>query len=322
MPVKKLTGSYRPTPPLVGSGPYIVSEFQHGRLIRMTRNPNYTGKKPAFDEVQWIKYGNSDAVDRALTLGEIDLVPELASSSYARLGKTEDIKAIKAPSVSFTQLTFNLCKRSICPGAKYNPAVQDVTVRQAIAYAIDRDRINQIGARGTAFPGHGLLPDTYKAFYAKPAEDYPLDVDKANQMLDAAGWKKGSDGVRAKGGQKLSFDLFVRSESRENIADARLVREMTKPIGVEFKVQIVSVDKLTEITTRKVKGKMAPGLRHLHLGLGGRPVRPGPAAQPPDHQGDRRLVGLVLLQPRVRQALRPADRRVRPGQAQGDRRSR
>src|SRR6476659_330118 len=55
VPVKKLTTSYRPTPPLVGSGPYIVSEFQHGRLIRMTRNPNFTGTKPGFDEVQWIK---------------------------------------------------------------------------------------------------------------------------------------------------------------------------------------------------------------------------------------------------------------------------
>jgi peptide/nickel transport system substrate-binding protein len=241
----------------------------------MTRNPNYTGKKPAFDEVQWIKYGNSDAVDRALTLGEIDVIPEVEQSSYARLGKTKDIKAISAPSPSFTQLAFNLCTKKICPDAKYNPAVQDVTVRQAIAYAIDRDRINKIGARGTAFPGHGLLPDFYKAFYTKPAQDYPLDVAKANQMLDAAGWKKGSDGIRTKGGQKLSFDLFVRSESRQNIQYARLVREMTKPIGVDFKVQIVSVDKLTEITTRKVKGKMAPDFDTFIWGWGGDPYDPG-----------------------------------------------
>jgi peptide/nickel transport system substrate-binding protein len=275
VPVKKLTGSYRPTPPLVGSGPYIVSEFQHGRLIRMTRNPNFTGKKPAFDEVQWIKYGNSDAVDRALTLGEIDVIPEVEQSSYARLGKTKDIKAISAPSPSFTQLAFNLCTKKICPDAKFNPAVQDVTVRQAIAYAIDRDRINKIGARGTAFPGQGLLPNFYKAFFTPPAQDYPLDVDKANQMLDDAGWKKGSDGIRAKGGQKLSFDLFVRSESRQNIQYARLVREMTKPIGVDFKVQIVSVDKLTEITTRKVKGKMAPDFDTFIWGWGGDPYDPG-----------------------------------------------
>ena len=58
------------------------------------------------------------------------------------------------------------------------PAVQDVKVRQAIAYAVDRKRINAIASRGTAFEGHGLLPDYYKAFYSPPQEDYALDVDR------------------------------------------------------------------------------------------------------------------------------------------------
>ena len=154
VPVKKLTGSYRPTPPLVGSGPYIVSEFQRGRLIRMTRNPNFTGKKPAFDEVQWIKYGNSDAVDRALTLGEIDIVPEVERGELRAPRQDEghqgDQRAVAVVHAARLQ---PLHASKICPDAKYNPAVQDVTVRQAIAYAIDRDRINKIGARGTAFVG-------------------------------------------------------------------------------------------------------------------------------------------------------------------------
>ena len=67
----------------------------------------------------------------------------------------------------------------------------------------------------------------------------------------------------------------MRSESRQNIQYARLVREMTKPIGVDFKVQIVSVDKLTEITTRKVKGKMAPDFDTFIWGWGGDPYDPG-----------------------------------------------
>src|SRR3954452_14148234 len=186
VPVKKLTGSYHPTPPLVGSGPYVVSEVQRGRIIRMTRNPNFTGKKPAFDEVQWIKYGNSDAVDRALTLGEIDVIPEVEQSSFARLGKSKGVKAISAPSPSFTQLAFNLCPRKICPDAKYNPAVQDRTVRQAIAYAVDRERINEIANRSTSFPGHGMLPSYYKDCYSQPADDYPYDPERAKQMLDKA----------------------------------------------------------------------------------------------------------------------------------------
>jgi peptide/nickel transport system substrate-binding protein len=275
VPVKQLTGSYKPPVPIVGSGPYVVTQFQPGRIIRMSRNQHFRGPKPKFDEIQWIKYGTNDALERALTLGEIDLIPEVQDAAFARLGKAKGVKTVKATTYSFTQLAFNLCNEKNCPDAKLNPGVQDRTVRQAIAYAIDRKRINQIASRGTASEGHGLLPEYYKSFYSVPAQDYPLDVDKANQMLDAAGWAKGEGGVREQGGTRLSFDLFVRSESPSNIQAARLVREMTKPIGVDFKVQVVSADKLTEITTRKVEGKMAPDFDTFIWGWGGDPYDPG-----------------------------------------------
>ena len=93
-------------------------------------------------------------------------------------------------------------------------------------------------------------------------------------MLDAAGWKPGGDGVREKGGERLSFNLYVRSESQADITAARLVKEMAKAIGVDFKVQVVSVDKLTELTTQKVKGKMAPDFDTFIWGWGGDPYDP------------------------------------------------
>ncbi len=275
--VKQLMGSYRPKPPIVGSGPYIVTEFDSNKIVRMERNPNWRGQKPAFDELQWIKYGSSDAVERALTLGEVDMMTEVDPATFERLGETENIKTVKAPSPSFTELSFNLCPRDICPDAKYNPAVQDRAVRQAIGFAVDRERINQIASRNTAFAGHGLLPMYYKDFYTEPEGDldYPTDIDRANEMLDAAGWLPGDGGVRVKGDQRLSFDVFVRSESQQDLQAARLVKEMTAPIGVEFKVQAVSVDKLTELTVREVDGKMAPDFDTFIWGWGGDPYDPG-----------------------------------------------
>jgi peptide/nickel transport system substrate-binding protein len=275
--VKQLTGSYRPEAPIVGSGPFVVTEFDSNRIVRMERNPNWRGKRPAFDELQWIKYGSADAVERALTLGEVDMMTEVDPAAFERLGETENIEVVQAPSPSFTELAFNMCPRSECPDAKYNPAIQDRTVRQAIGFAVDRERINQIANRGTSFPGHGLLPSYYKEFYSQPEGDldYPLDVDRANEMLDAAGWQPGEGGVREKGGQRLSFDVYVRSESQENIQAARLLKEMTEPIGVEFKVQVVSVDKLTELTVREVDGKMAPDFDTFIWGWGGDPYDPG-----------------------------------------------
>ena len=52
-------------------------------------------------------------------------------------------------------------------------------MRQAIAYAIDRERINAIAARDTSFPAHGILPEFYKSFFEVPEQDYPLDVGHA-----------------------------------------------------------------------------------------------------------------------------------------------
>jgi peptide/nickel transport system substrate-binding protein len=273
-PIKKLLGAYKTQIPMVGSGPYIVTKFQKGRIITMDRNPNWRGAKPKFDEIQFIKYGNTDAVERALQLGEIDFVWEVQASSFARLSKADGVKTVKSPSPSFTELAWNLCSKTNCPDAKFNPAVQDVAVRQAVAYAVDRNKINAIANRGTSFEGHGLLPQFYASFYKQPADDYPYDPEKAKQLLDQAGYKPGDGGIRAKGGDKLSFNLYVRSESPENIQAAKLVAEMAKAVGVQFKVQVVSVDKLTELTTQKKGGNMAPDFDTFIWGWGGDPYDP------------------------------------------------
>jgi len=265
VPSGKLTTSYQPDLPLVGSGPYIVTDFERGRIIRMARNPEFTdpadpGKQPHFDEINLIKYGNSDAVERALQVGEVDLVPEVQQSTFKRLGQQANVETMKSSGPGFTEMAFNLCPKRICPDARVNPAIQDRSVRQAIAFGIDRNRINQIAALGTATVANGLLPSYYRSFYQEPEQTYPFDPDEANRILDEAGYEMGSDGIREKNGDRLSFDLYTRtrSEAPFDAQAARLAAEMAKAIGVEFKPQQVSVDKLTELTTRTVDGKPAP----------------------------------------------------------------
>jgi peptide/nickel transport system substrate-binding protein len=274
VPLKELTGSYEPELPLVGSGPYVVTEYERGRIVRMERNPEFRGDPPAFDEVQYIKYGTQDAVERALQLGEVDMVMEVSESNFERLGSEPNIETVSSASPAYTELAFNLCPEEFCPDAEFNPAVQDVEVRQAIAYAIDRERINVIAARNTSFPAHGILPEFYKSFFEIPEQDYPLDVAQANQILDDAGWVMGDDGVRSKDGERLEFDLYVRSESSYNIRAAKLVAEQTAPIGVKFNVQVVSVGKLTDLTIRFVDGKPAPDFDTFIWGWGGDPYDP------------------------------------------------
>ncbi len=271
----ELTRTYQPKLPMVGSGPYIVTEFERGRIITMERNPEWQGSEPAFDEIQYVKYGSQDAVERALTLGELDMVVEVEESTFGRIAENDDIETLSSPNPSYTQLAFNLCPEELCPDAVFNPAVQELEVRQAIAYAVDRERINEIAAKGTAFVANGILPSYYKQFYTEPEQTYPFDPELANQILDDAGWVDNGEDPRTKDGMTLSFDLFVRSESNYNVQAARLVAEMADEIGVEFKVQAVSVDKLYDLTVRKIDGKPAPEFDSFIWGWGGDPYDPG-----------------------------------------------
>ena len=252
----------------------MVTEFERGRITTMERNPEWRGEAPAFDEIQFIKYGSSDAVERALTLGEIDFIPEVQAATFDRLGEQEGVETIQAPTYAFTELAFNLCSEQHCPDAKFNPAIQDKTIRQAIAYSIDRERNNEIANQGTAFPAHGLLPSFYKTFYEVPEQDYPYDPELANQLLDEAGWELNDDGISEKDGQVASFDLYVRSEAPADIQQAKLIAEQTQEIGVEFNVQVVSTDKLYELTVRKVDGEPAPEFDSFIWGWGGDPYDP------------------------------------------------
>jgi peptide/nickel transport system substrate-binding protein len=274
VPTSELTGSYQPDLPLVGSGPYVVTQFDPDRLLTMERNPEFRGPQPEFDEIQFIKYGNQDAVERALQLGEVDLVPEVSAANFDRLSDTSDIQTFKAASPSYTELAFNVCPDKLCPDAERNPAVQDRAVRQAVAYAVDRERINAIAARGTSFEGHGILPPYYKSFYEEPADDYPFDPEKAKQILDDAGWVDNGDGPRTKGDEELSFNLYVRSESPYNVQAAKLIAEEAQDVGIEFDVQVVSTDKLYDLTVRKSNGKPAPAYDTFIWGWGGDPYDP------------------------------------------------
>ncbi|UJA20822.1 ABC transporter substrate-binding protein [Thermoleophilia bacterium SCSIO 60948] len=269
VPPEDLTGNYQPELPLVGTGPYVVTEFDRGRLLTMERNPEYDGPEPAYDEIQYIKYGSQDAAERALTLGEIDILPEVEAASFERLGEDENIETISSPIPGYTQLAFNLCSPEICPDNEVNPAIQDRDVRHAIAFSIDRDRLNEIASRGTSFVANGILPSFYKAFYTEPDETYAYDPDVANQILDEAGWEVGEDGVRERDGERLEFDLAVRSESPYTIQMARLIAEQGEEVGVKWNVDVVSTDRLYELTTATVDGNPAPDFDTFIWGWGG-----------------------------------------------------
>lgn len=274
VPMKELTSTYQPSMPMVGSGPFIVTKFDKGHILTLERNPEFNGPEPKYSKIEFIKYGNQDAVERAVQVGEVDMDIKVSAGNFKRLGEQSNIEALQASSPSYTQMAFNVCPEELCPDAKRNPAVTDRAVRQAVGYAVDRERINEIATRGTSFVGSGILPPYYKSFYSEPEDNYEYDPEKAEEILDEAGWEDTGGGPRKKGDEELKFNLFVRSESSYNIQAAKLIAEEAKKVGIEFDVQVISTEKLTEITTQEVNGKMAPEYDTFIWGWGGDPYDP------------------------------------------------
>ena len=194
----------------------------------MERNPEWRGEEPAFDEIQFIKYGTQDAVERALKLGEIDMDPRGPAGDLRAARRGAEHRDRASPTPAYTELAFNLCPEEDCPDAKFNPAVQDSTVRQAIAYAIDRERINEIAPQGTSFVANGILPSFYKSFYEEPEQTTPYDPELANQILDDAGWALGDDGGPRPRAARSSRSTSTCARSRSStVQTARLIAEMT-----------------------------------------------------------------------------------------------
>ena len=276
--------------PIVGSGPYVVT--------RVPPRPHHPDDaQPVLPRARSRSSTRSSGSSTATTTpssarsrsGEIDIIPEVQEAAFARLGKTKNIKAVSSAVAVVHAARVQPLQQAELPGREVQPgrpgphgAPGDRLRDRPQAH--QPDRLARHRVRG---PRAAARRTTRRSTRSRPRTTRSTSTRPTRCSTRPAG-RRARTASAAKGGEKLSFDLFVRSESPQNIQDARLVREMTKPIGVDFKVKIVSVGQAHRDHHAQGQGQDGAGLRHLHLGLGRRPLRPGPAAQPADHEGDRR----------------------------------
>ena len=217
--------SYYDVPPgqcrgdtLIGAGPYRLREMSPTRAL-LDRNPYYhTPAKVAHVDIRVVR----DAAARILMLvgGSADLVqnavrPDLVDDVIKR----PRVKKDSAPSVLLTYMLIN----------NTDPVLADKRVRQALAYAIDREAIIAAKFGGRAVLATGLLPPTHWAYSGDVAR-YPHDIAKAVALLDAAGLKPDARGVRLHLVYKTSADAF-------RVAIARVIASQLHQVGIEVEVR-------------------------------------------------------------------------------------
>jgi len=247
--------SAAPELPMVGNGPYYITEFKEAQFTKLKANKNYWRGAPKVDEVHFIYYSNSDAAVSALQSGEVDLINPLTPTQFDALQGAPDIKLNNAQNRRFNELLINpgATTNDDTPIGNGNPALKDVKLRQAIAQAIDSKTLVDKVWSGYATEAAGYIPPMFKDFAWKPSGDQvrEFDLDAANKALDEAGYKKGPDGIRLdKQGKPLNLRLLTHAERDVDENASPFIKGWLKEIGIEVTVEPKSDNQVNEETTR------------------------------------------------------------------------
>lgn len=222
-------------PDPVGTGPYTVGKFSP-QMITYSKNPHYW--QPDTIKVDTIEYpaATPQTFVSNLGAGKYDWAGGfVANIKELYVDKDPAHNKYWFPGDGLVALVMNLQK------APFN----DVKLRKAISLAVDRKELSTTAENGyepVANPTGLVLPALQSYMdptYANATFSY--DVDKANSMLDAAGYKKGSDGVRvAPDGKKMSFSLSVPSGYTDWVTMTKLLQSQLNKVGIQVNPQGVS----------------------------------------------------------------------------------
>ena len=250
--VKSYANEPAPGETLVGSGPFLVAERRAGQYIRMVANDSYYAGRPKVDELVFRIYNNPDALAQALKKGEVDFAEGLTADVFTSLEGQEGITTYAGSYSGFNEIAFNMgaALADGTPIGDGNPQLKDLAVRQAISHAIDRQQLVDKILDGYGTPGSTIIPPLYTTLHVDPGTQ-TYDPALANQILDDAGYAMGPDGVRVgPDGQRMSYRLFVRSDSDSSVKTGEYVKSYLADIGIEANVKAVTEDALYEIIGR------------------------------------------------------------------------
>ncbi|MCL4249920.1 MAG: peptide ABC transporter substrate-binding protein [Anaerolineae bacterium] len=214
--------------PTVFSGPYVLSEWRRGESMTFEANPNYIVGQPQIGRVIIRFFPDTDTQYAALEAGQLDFVPNISEGDKPRIAGFEGVSQLTVFGGYIESLWLNV-RTEEAPRAGH-PALQDLRVRQAIRYALNRQAISDDLLAGTVSP-------TDSIYAGSPFEDpnlgvTPHDAAAAVALLDEAGWvDSNGDGVRDKDGVELMLRYSTTNAGWRNNIQA-VVQQQLAQVGV------------------------------------------------------------------------------------------
>jgi peptide/nickel transport system substrate-binding protein len=230
----------------VGTGPYKFKDFKPGDMVSGTINTDYhMDNRPYFDAVEMKGGGDATSAARAvLQTGEFDFAwnMQVEDEILLRLEKGGKGRVVISPggnieyiAVNFTDPWTEVDGERSSLKTKH-PTLSDPAVRQALALLVDRDSVEKYiyGRGGQATANFVNNPERFRSKTTK----YEFSVDKANALLDQAGWKKGADGIREKDGKKLKW-VFQTSINQPRQKTQAIVKQACQKAGIDIEIKAV-----------------------------------------------------------------------------------
>ena len=221
-------------------GPYYIKEIIPGQQVVFEANPYYYKGQPKVKRVIW-KVVPSAQIVAALQAGEYDLTVALNADLYNKVKDLKNIKVGVQDDLSYTYIGFKLGKWDKEKGEVVtdpNAKMADVKLRKAMAYAIDNNLVGTKFYEGLRRNATQLMIPAFKEYYDESLKGYTLDLEKAKQLLDEAGYKDvNGDGIREdKNGQpfKINFASMSGGATAEPIAQYYM--QQWKSIGLDVQL--------------------------------------------------------------------------------------
>jgi peptide/nickel transport system substrate-binding protein len=179
------------------TGSFRVTGFDAERELTLERNPNWWGPAPAVETIIVQQVADPEARAQIALAGQADIVDLLPSSAVRGLRAAEGLTLVGAPAANTVAVYLNPA----------SPALADQRVRQALAWAVDREAVAEIAGEGLTEPASSWLASNPAYPQADEQGFTRFDPDLAGRLLDEAGWVRGPDGRRVKDGVPLTFRL-------------------------------------------------------------------------------------------------------------------
>ncbi|MGJ5725759.1 ABC transporter substrate-binding protein [Brevibacterium sp. H602] len=247
-------GEFKNDEKSVGSGPFQLESYEANKSITLKANPNFWRGKPKLDEIQYRYYTNSDAQVQAIRSGEVDFITGLSPDQFTALENADNVELNDGNGRRFNGISINPGVAD-ATGKEFgtgDEALKDKKVRQAIRAGIDTETLRKQVMQDYAQPATSFIPAVYPDWTLKSDNSVisGFDVAEAKKLLDDAGWKEGSGGIREKDGEKLQLRFLTDADAPIEQSTAKFLKPWMKDIGIDLKNESSDVDTVSERTTK------------------------------------------------------------------------